>query len=1481
MSLNNLSSFQNPLLIGKEFLLEDDLFIAGFNPHVSTNRTTVGGNEATNDLYKALTTSHQTTGKLYIFDTTNFREPTKEEFKTILRLEDFYGLNNTSDSPFLGEANKLRITNNQLPYKPILSFPVNISYNYSDPYLTEIEESIESPVYNLQKRIIKVTTKNPLDMTGVLPVFDSTEPFQNTDLYKVGIFCLLVVDTLGTNKVYGDINETTPLTSVKPIYIIPSNNILVTEDQEVLSATNIDDYILTGTNFENLTTEEIQTIIDEDQLLGINNPKFKNIKERLPKKLKILIKSGVSQFDFFANPNYSYMFPNEISTLKMNNILKDSLNKTVEDSSIALYNLNDSNINGFGGRYPISANGFTPSSFVPGKFNKATTFTGDNYFTSVNNVDILSKISGTLNLPQSWSINFWIKPNATQVAGAALISFRTGTNTSFFQIIHPTTDGSIIKFIGGATGGASITLENISTTEWNMITVVNENDPTAPNYSETQNVGNAKVYVNGILKGTGSGFVCDSTNIFNIGKANGAAVGIGYKGLMEQVRIFRKALTEVDINSSGLVNENLTLTQNEKDLTTRKIIPDFINQGEISLTDALGMGGIPIQTHSKVYLYIGRSTATSVSNINTQDQNKSYVADIDQVTGKVSNFTYLGTDPLGQHGLPYVYQDPITKKGWVYSLPSFQFAGAVYTNIIKYAQINEDGTIGTWINSNLTHSEVGYVGNVIAHPDDPSIFYTTWSQNATVTTKKVISWKILPKGTLVKLSETTQTTTGDSANNDMVILKAPIDNTINPNKADYFLYKFGLITTPTNVYKNSIIRYTITNYILSETFEIVGSYGNINVAGLPIKDDLNIYLLGGSGGSSSLYGASDQIVKLPIKDLISCTVDSPKNFEGSLESLLYPVNGYIKETKYGWYIYPTSTTYSAGTSYNWDANIKKVIIIPKIAPGDKTLLLPDLTSINKSNTLNTKVIGLNKLGSRFLQENYNNLFIKSQYLPTDLYAYNKPIMFKDPVNGNILTPIDVTKPRAISKNEKFIIDYLSVLSGEDNLDKYNEYLYIYDKLNTDRLFDIIIQEIIFLILTDRNFININKEVLTWYLNHETLNPVSLGLEIPETFNLDDSLYRLYKFVVDVNINVPVTYSVLGPQILKATKAEIANPTDVIGNIVGNGYILPKNTNIDFGSIETNFDYIFIPQRNDIKRKSSLYMSLNYTGGSSKPSLTSSHFKPKITEESQLPVPVDADGRLWYFISPTGDDTNSGLLPSKPLKTSTNIPANSYIALLPGTYNVMSGVIINSGSAKILECFKGLKVGHKYYGYGSQTILDYTAPTNVRDKPVIGATSLSIEKDVIVSNLVVNWNSSGAGTNNYSLALTLGITVTFDYVTFNLNNSNYANTYSSYATYNNCTFNNGVMIASYNGATYVTNIIKTQKEIVGPNFDSLESNAVNKLKQNYTIKPSYTLIPVNDKDNISGQIEDSQEFNKSVVLDINTNIRNISNTNIKL
>ncbi len=1206
----------------------------------------------------------------------------------------------------------------------------------------------------------------------------------------------------------------------------------------------LNDNILTGPTLLDLVNSNISIVNSSD----VNYPitvKFSNIKINpneidfgsniftliIPKYFKtntgtIKVFNPKCSWSYSIGSDYTKLenknlYPDTISTLKYSNLFENIPNLENIDCRL-IWNLNDNYTGSVVSEYNISTT--TGVTFVPGKFKTAAYFNGSAAISRTSTDLLLSTI-----YPQ-WSISLWIKPEAVQTVGVGLFSYKTVGTASWFQAIFPTTDGGTLKF--EANSGTSITVSEISTTEWSHLVLTADSS------------GNAEVFVNGISKGTGTGFKATVANSFNIGRLNGGSSG--YKGSIEQLRIFNGKLTSSHINHSNLVTET-------KPKTYEILSVDYTSKLEMTLPERIGQGGIILKTHSKVYLYLGRAS-TSASNLVSQDVDKVYVADIDQVTGEVGNFTYLGTDPLDLYSPTYmVYQDPITKVGAAVVMGGLT-ASSTYSNIIKIAQIDETGTIGAWTTSSAVMPTTGTFNKAIQDPEDPSIFYITGSHNGSYI-NKIYTYKIINSGiSYFAHLIGSNIYTGNTSAPGVIITDSD---------GIKWMYRFGYAAdiVATNKWENKIVRFKMVNNIAENTYEIVGTFGNLPnllVNGI-LFDDLNIYLFGGNGAGGSNIGASNQIVKIDKNELLHATVQNPQNFKALDIVCPYYINGVSFETKYGWYLLPYLTTTTYGTSYSWDSNIKKLLVYPKVEPNGQILMLEDFN-------LDTTKTKLSKLPQRLLIENTKNLLTKAS---TTLSNLGEAIKFKDPTTGNIITLSECTKPVALTKLEEIFLEWLWVLTKDTSLTEYNRYLYnnAYG-LNTSRNYDIIIPEIIFDILCDRNMLNINKIILGEYL---TSYPLTSGLYAKfqsygyqdSDFNLDDILFSFYRFKINTDIRTPILYDVNGP-------------------------ILPTFKDIDFGIKPRNFDYIFIPQKHNSKSILASNLPPRPDGSSYFDNIGACNYKKKLAENlmNYKESDVEINAYFDYFISPTGSDTNDGLTPYTPKAMVGACPAGKKILLLPGTYTG----ILNNGGYRHPEVLHAMS-SHEVWGCGNKTIID--VPSNISGVGVNGSVvpTATLNGSGSLNNLKVIWR------NNYAPNST--ITTEYCYAIINSSNVNNADGFTFYrinfanqdgsrytlasrtatnylATiyFKNCTITGGIFYTGYHGNNSSTQSItdKYIYDLMSKGYDPTYKGFIDNILDSVEFTPCYTLLPISD---------DSNPDSNSIILENTANITNIPNFSIKL
>jgi hypothetical protein len=236
------------------------------------------------------------------------------------------------------------------------------------------------------------------------------------------------------------------------------------------------------------------------------------------------------------------------------------------------------------------------------------------------------QLSGTnqwLAIPSSPSIDFssaagssftleaWVRPStATQNAGI-ISKYQTATTASYFL-----RQSSLSPYTGIGAGANTEVLTSPSTgvytlNTWNHVAAV---------YTNVSNVSNTvNIYVNGVLKGTGSVVVPSNTDSIRIGSDFSARF---FNGQIDEVRIWNSALsaTTLDANKSKAVDAshpnfaNLAAYYNFNQLATATTIADLSGNGNTAFiggNPTLVASAAPVSNTTTTYAW---SPATGLSN---------------------------------------------------------------------------------------------------------------------------------------------------------------------------------------------------------------------------------------------------------------------------------------------------------------------------------------------------------------------------------------------------------------------------------------------------------------------------------------------------------------------------------------------------------------------------------------------------------------------------------------------------------------------------------------------------------------------------------------------------------------------------------------------------------------------------------------------------------------------------------------------------
>lgn len=858
-------------------------------------------------------------------------------------------------------------------------------------------------------------------------------------------------------------------------------------------------------------------------------------------------------------------------------------------------------------------------------------------------------------------------------------------------------------------------------------------------------------------------------------------------------------------------------------------------------------GGICFSTGKKVYLYGGKTDTSAASTI--APTNTMWVSNILN-DGQIEGFTQVGTNTLNYIlGATYTYLKP-DGTGWVYVFGGI--SGTTGTNVnsnnlIKRAQINVDGSIGAWEDHGTMPYSM-YNCKVIAHPEDPTKIYLQGGYNSSagvftyLNTMKIFLFEIDQNGNIKVDNAKTKHLDKLFNTNSMAFLKDPKDGF-------WYLFIFG--TQPSeNI--NGIFKLKI-----GKDFRIIGEtnlIGKLNYAlssNFIIQDKDNVYIIGGAANTAgSLYGASGFILKFSKTDLLNADYWHQAKYT-SMPNLTIPVAGTTQiETAYANYlICPTTTTNVTGTVYNWQST-GRILGFRKnyVTLGENGLNLNNFNLELTKESIPTKLVP-NKLNARIREELFSGLMVKAQQTLT---VYGSAIQFKDPVTDSIITLSELTNAIIISDIIAKFIEWVVKLAEDNYLDNFNQYLYTKNGLNTDRSLDIIIPEIIFNIISDRNMFNINKLVFEGYLT--TNAPSTYDITIPgDTFNLEDVLETLFRSKSESSIVTPATYTSGGLQ-------------------------LPNHNKFGFSKRQNEVKYMLIPQRTSQKEvkigtlpprpRSSTYID----------SIGSCNYKNIIPLESiDMLSTTGYLAQFDYFISPTGNNNNDGSL-YYPKETVDSCPSGSIILLLPGIYTTSTG-----GAYPGPKVLKGIG-NRKVYGCGLNTIINFYNSDTFRlisNTNSIGGELRNVKIKLDVPNPYGRSGDSMALIYFNSSSLTfLFSNVNFEFTSrtqYGRNVSNSGNTSSSRVTYNNCTFTGGSSIGQSNDSQIsYTSIANTELDniVINQSTELLiqPKTYIDNIKASYKFTPAYTLIPISD---------DSSPEDNSIILEINQNFTNIPNLSYKL
>ena len=232
VSTTNTSNTTNSLtikgLIGKEFLYDENLFISNYNPFVTTNTSGING------LYPDTTL----TGKLYIFNKKEYKEPSKEEFQNIKSISEL------ATAPY-------RLINES-------------TFNYlSVSILSKYNENSKERTFQLIKEN-SIVDINPI-LSNSLSINDFLYNPENNNL---GTFAILVIDhSTETGKLNKKTYTDLAVGEQFLMYLIPSELINIsesgTDSTKLISLTLSDTSKLVLSEFGNYPDDSVENKIDQ------------------------------------------------------------------------------------------------------------------------------------------------------------------------------------------------------------------------------------------------------------------------------------------------------------------------------------------------------------------------------------------------------------------------------------------------------------------------------------------------------------------------------------------------------------------------------------------------------------------------------------------------------------------------------------------------------------------------------------------------------------------------------------------------------------------------------------------------------------------------------------------------------------------------------------------------------------------------------------------------------------------------------------------------------------------------------------------------------------------------------------------------------------------------------------------------------------------------------------------------------------------
>ncbi|MCK5594059.1 MAG: hypothetical protein KAI18_02335, partial [Candidatus Aenigmarchaeota archaeon] len=243
-------------------------------------------------------------------------------------------------------------------------------------------------------------------------------------------------------------------------------------------------------------------------------------------------------------------------------------------------------------------------NYNTGKFGEAMVFDGSDDYVNAGN-------DASLDIADEITIMAWVKPIGTIGSGGyAIISEYLNYYT---QIRKNSGSGSKIAFWHAAAGIWFESNTDVPMNQWSFIVVT---------FNKSETTQNVRFYLNAVANGTGDTTTALVPTANNLWFGNVDTTSRYFNGTIDEVKIFNRALSAEEINSSY----NAGLYRLETNITD-------LNEGTYTYTAyAQDLAGNVNQTETRTLTYIDDSDVPIITFISPTEDNNKYLSE---------NYTYL------------------------------------------------------------------------------------------------------------------------------------------------------------------------------------------------------------------------------------------------------------------------------------------------------------------------------------------------------------------------------------------------------------------------------------------------------------------------------------------------------------------------------------------------------------------------------------------------------------------------------------------------------------------------------------------------------------------------------------------------------------------------------------------------------------------------------------------------------------------------